>query len=413
MSRRSPRPRRRSGVDHLTLAVIGDTQHYRDPHGRLCALEPVVMQLDRWAALFDELVIVAPLDPGPVPVGFGPYSATNISIEPLPKGGGNTIWAKLGMLRLIPVWALVTRRVARRVDAVHLRCPCNIGLIAIFSTWKATRFRHGFYAGVWRGYPGEPFFFGLQRRLLGSRWFDGPVSVYAGRRPDRPNLEPFFSPSYDLAYWEQAGPAAAAKVERIREGAAEGRPWRLITVGRLTPNKNQRVIIEALGRVTDAGADVHLDVYGDGPCRGELVDLARSRGVADRVTFHGSVSHPAIMAAFEAADLNILATRQEGFGKVLLEGMVHATVPVFAESPVADELSGGATRGLVFHADDSGELAAHILSLTTDTERWAKMAADARTFGQEMTLDRFADRVREMLQDQWSVTLPDPSEPRP
>jgi glycosyltransferase involved in cell wall biosynthesis len=117
------------------------------------------------------------------------------------------------------------------------------------------------------------------------------------------------------------------------------------------------------------------------------------------------------MAAFASADLNVLATRQEGFGKVLLEGMVHATVPVFSESPVADELAGDGTRGLVFEADDSGELAAHVLALTADGERWAKMAADARDFGREMTLDRFADRVREMLEHQWSVRLPDPGDP--
>jgi glycosyltransferase involved in cell wall biosynthesis len=396
-------------VDHLRLAVIGDTQHYRDADGRLCTLEPVVMQLDRWAALFDEVVVCAPLDPGPVPVDFGPYTATNITIVPLPRGGGNTVWAKLAMLRLIPVWAVVTRRVARSVDAVHLRCPCNIGMIAIFSTWKATRYRHGFYAGVWRGYPGEPLFFGLQRRLLGSRWFDGPVSVYAGREPDRPNLEPFFSPSYDLEYWEQAGPTADAKIERLRTSDRHG-PWHLITVGRLTPNKNQRVIIRALAEVAAAGVDAHLDIYGDGPCRADLEQLARTLGIAERVTFHGSVSHPTVMSAFAEADLNILATRQEGFGKVLLEGMVHATVPVFSESPVANELSGGSTRGLVFDADNSGELAAHILSLTADGDRWAKMAEEARSFGQEMTLDRFADRVREMLNHHWSVRLPEPAE---
>ena len=77
----------------------------------------------------------------------------------------------------------------------------------------------------------------------------------------------------------------------------------------------------------------------------------------------------------------------------------------------AEELSGGGIRGLVFDADDSGALAAHILSLTADGARWAKMAADAREFSREMTLDRFADRVREMLEDQWSVRLPDPAGP--
>ena len=163
--------------------------------------------------------------------------------------------------------------------------------------------------------------------------------------------------------------------------------------------------------VAAAGLDVHLDVYGDGPCYGELVALAAELGIEDRVTFHGSVSHPTIMAAFAAADLNLLSTRQEGFGKVLVEGMVHATLPVFAESPASEEISGGSTRGLVFDADDSGELAAHVLALAADRDRWATMAAAAREFGREVTLDRFADRVREMLEHHWSVRLPRPAEP--
>ena len=410
MTRPDPQPRPAGEVDHLRIAVIGGTPHYRDRDGRLCSIEPIVMQLDRWAQLFDQVVICAPLEPGPVPVDFAPYTAGNVTIVPLTSGGGNTVRAKLGMLRLLPGWVRTTRRVARSADAVHLRCPSNIGLIAIFSTWRATRFRHGFYAGVWRGYPGEPFFFGLQRRLLGSRWFDGPVSVYANRQPGRPDLEPFFSPSYDLDYWEQAGPGAEAKIERIRRADRTG-PWRLITVGRLTPNKNQRVVVQAIAQVVAAGLDVHLDVYGDGPCYGELVALAAELGIEDRTTFHGSVSHPTIMAAFADADLNLLGTRQEGFGKVLLEGMVHATLPVFAESPVAEEISGGSTRGLVFDADDSGELAAHVLALAADRERWATMAAAAREFGREVTLDRFAGRVREMLEHHWSVRLPQPVEP--
>jgi glycosyltransferase involved in cell wall biosynthesis len=395
-------------VDHLRLGVIGDTQHYRDADGRLCALEPVVLQLDRWAALFDELVLCAPLDPGPVPPGYAPYRSDNVRIVPVPSGGGNTLSGKLGMIKLLPVWFRTTRRVAKDVDGVHLRCPSNIGFVGILSTWRATRRRHGFYAGVWRAYDGEPFFFGLQRRLLGSRWFDGPVSVYAARDPKRPNLAPFFSPSFTEAYWEEAGPAAAAKIERLG-GADRAGPWRFVTVGRLTPNKNQRTVVEAMATVLGAGVDAHLDVYGDGPCRPELEALAAELGIADHVTFHGNVDHPEVMAAFQAADLHLLATRQEGFGKVLLEGMVHATVPVFSESPLADEIAGGGSRGLVFATDDADALAAHVVALVGDGPRWQAMAADARTYTAAMTLDRFGDRVKETLERGWGVTLPDPS----
>lgn len=399
-------------VDHLRLAVIGDLVHYRDDQGRLCVLDSLVGQLDRWAELFDEVVLCAPLAAGPPAIGFAPYTATNVRIVPLPRGGGNTLGAKLAMLRLLPTWAWVTRRVAKQVDAVHLRCPSNIGLVALLSTWRATRRRHAQYAGVWRPYPTEPYFFGLQRRLLGSRWFDGPVSVYAEADPANPNLEPSFSPSFDEAYWAEAGPAADRTIERLGRTDRSG-PWRLVTVGRLSVNKNQRTVIEAVAKVVAEGLDVTLDVYGDGICRAELEQLADDLGIADRCTFHGTVSHDVVMAAFRDADLQVLATRQEGFGKVLLEGMVYGTVPVFTESPLAAEIAGDGRRGLVFAIDDASALAAHVVALVGDGPRWQAMAREARAYTRETTLDRYADRVRSVLERHWDVTLPGPPAPAP
>jgi glycosyltransferase involved in cell wall biosynthesis len=388
----------------VRLAVIGDTQHYFDDEGRLCALEPVVNQLDRWAELFDDVIVCAPLDPGPPPLGFAPYRSRNLRIEPLRRAGGNSWLAKLGLIGHVVPWAWKTRQVARRVDAVHLRCPCNIGLVAIFSTWRAVRYRYALYAGVWHGYEGEPRFFALQRRLLGSRWFDGPVSVYASRQLDRPHLEPFFSPSFGDVEWAAAGPGAEAKVERLRDPTHSG-PWRLVTVGRLTRNKNQQAIIRSIPSILGAGIDVRLDVYGDGPERPGLEQLAEELGVREHVVFNGSVDHGVIMQAFAQADLNLLTTRQEGYGKVLLEGMVHATVPVFARSPVADEIAGGGSRGIVVPADAPEVLAAEVVALVGDRERWAVMAQAARDFSASVTLDVFQDRVRDMLERQWQVEL--------
>ena len=394
----------------MRLAVIGDTQHYRDAEGRLCALEPVVNQLDRWAGLFDEVVLCAPLDPGPPPAGFAPYRSANLSIDPLRRGGGNTVLAKLGMLRHLGPWAWRTRRVAKSVDAVHLRCPCNIGLVAILSTWKAGCLRYGMYAGVWQSYEGQPLSYRLQRWLLARRSFGGPVNVYADPDPSRPHLEPFFSPSFSSADCEAAADGAERKIERIRSGA-ELRPLRLVSVGRLTPNKNQRTIVDALGRLRSAGVEATLDLYGDGPCRGELEAQVAALGLVDAVRFHGSVDHGEVMAAFAEADLNLLSTRQEGYGKVLLEGMVHAAVPIFGTSPVSGEISGHGSRGLVFDVDDAEELEAHVRALLADRTRWAEMASAARKYATTVTLDTFEDRVRRMLSEHWGVTLPSAADP--
>ena len=388
----------------MRLAVIGDTQHYLDADGKLCTLEPVACQLDRWADLFDELGICAPLDPGPPPTGFAPYRATNVRIDPVARAGGNTLWAKLGLATRVPAWAWRTRRVARGVDAVHLRCPSNIGLVAIFSTWRAVPHRYALYAGVWHDYQGEPRFFRLQRKLLGSPRFGGPVSVYASRQLDRPHLEPFFSPSFDMADWRAAGPAADAKIARIGRTGAEG-PVRLVTVGRLSVNKNQQAVLRSLPAMVAAGLDVELQVLGDGPERARLEQLARDLEVEELVTFRGTVDHARVMDAFATADLHLLTTRQEGYGKVLLEGMLHGTVPVFAPSPVADEIAGGGSRGVVVPADDPSRLASAVLDLVADRARWAAMARSARDFAATVTLEAFEDRVREVLERQWGVRL--------
>ena len=393
------------GARPRTIAVIGDMPHHRGADGRLYGLEPVVAQLDRWADLFDKVVLCGPLLEGPPPSGFAAYADPSIELVTVRRAGGNTLAAKLAMIPRIPAWAWRTRQVARSVDAVHLRCPCNIGLVAIFSTWRAVRYRYALYAGVWRSYQGEPRFFRYQRELLGSRWFDGPVSVYATADPSRPHLEPFYSPSYSRAEWEAAGPAVAAKRAHIAARDRTG-PWRLVVVGRLTPNKNQQATITVLAGLVEAGLDATLDVVGDGPELARIEALAAELGVADRVRFHGMVDLGAVLDAFAAADLQLLTTKQEGYGKVLLEGMVHGVVPIFSHSPVADEIAGHGSRGIVIEPEHPQELVDAVLGLVDHRERWLAMIDDARAATGRLTLDDFEDRVRDMLERQWGVTLP-------
>lgn len=392
----------------MRIAVISGIPHHRDAGGRLCTLDPVVHQLDRWAALFDEMIVCAPLDPGPPPAGFAAYEARNVSIRPVREAGGNTRSAKLGLIGHVVPWAVATRRLAREVDAVHLRCPSNIGAVAIFSTIGTGSRRFALYAGAWRDYPGEPTSFRLQRRLLSSRRFAGPVHMYGEADPSRPHLEPFFSPSFTAGDWDAAAAGAADKVARIADDSSQG-PLRLVTVGRLTPNKNQLTAIEGLALVLARGVDATLDIYGDGPCRQDLERRALEADVAGRIRFHGTVDHQRVMEAFAGADLNLLSTRQEGFGKVLIEGMAHATVPLLGSGPVAQQIAGSGTRGIVFDPEDPVELADAVSALLADRDRWASMARAARDYAGTLTLEVFQSRVKETLERQWGVVLGPPA----
>lgn len=378
--------------------------HHCDSDGTLHGLAPVVAQLSRWANLFDEIVLCGPLLAGPPPAGFVPYPFPVRLVE-LPRGGGNTMVAKLAMLRLIPRWAWQTRRVARSVDAVHLRCPCNIAGVAILSTWRASSYRYAMYAGVWRGYEGEPRPYRWQRWLLASRRFGGPVSVYAAADPVRPHLEPSFSPSYDDARWKASAPVADAARSGVETRDPAG-PWRLIVVGRLTPNKNHQVVLDALRLLVERGLDVSLDVVGEGPEMTRLAEHARAAGIDDRVRLHGMVDHEAVLDHFGLADLQVLATRQEGYGKVLLEGMVHGVVPVFADSPVAREIAGDGARGVVVNADAADQIADAVCGLIDDRDRWVSMIDAGRAYTATVSLEAFEGRIRELLERHWEVRFP-------
>ena len=59
-------------------------------------------------------------------------------------------------------------------------------------------------------------------------------------------------------------------------------PFRLITVGRLSPEKGHPVLLSALERLARTGRQLRLTVVGDGPFRKSLEKAAAQKGLADR-----------------------------------------------------------------------------------------------------------------------------------
>ena len=395
------RRRTAHGARPKRLALISDLPHYL-VGGQLHGATPMVAQLARWAAPFDELVVCSPLLEGPLPAGFSPFPIP-VRFEPVRAGGGNTLGAKVRLIARVPGWAWRTRRVARCVDAVVLRCPSNVAAVALLSTWRAVRFRAAIYAAAWEDYRGEPRPYRLQRNLLASGVLGVPVLVYAAS-PGRRWLEPSFSPSHDRATWEQAEAVAVARLERIL-GAPPDRTWVLVAVGRLTPNKNQRVAVDAVALLVDRGIDARLEVVGSGPQAGALRVRAREAGIADRVAFLGELEHAQVLERFAAADLQLLPTRHEGFGKVLLEGMVGGLVPILGASPAAMEVAGDGRRGVVVDSSSAETFADAVAALVADRSRWHAMSGEARAYAGQRTLESYEVLVREVLERQWGVSL--------
>lgn len=91
---------------------------------------------------------------------------------------------------------------------------------------------------------------------------------------------------------------------------------KIITVGRFSPEKGHRMLIEAFGRCLEKYPDGYLIIIGGhGPLYEETVDAAKV--VSERIVVIKSMGNP--MAVMAKCDLFVLSSYYEGLGLTLLE----------------------------------------------------------------------------------------------
>ena len=171
---------------------------------------------------------------------------------------------------------------------------------------------------------------GLQREMIG-RWGADPAKT----------LRIYNPATIDLT-------DAAATATDLTE-----RPDVVLAAGRLSPEKGVDVLIEAFARVRRTEA--RLEIAGDGPERGRLERLARDRGIADRIVFHGQVDD--IRPFYRRTRVLAVPSRSEAFGKVVVEALAHGLPIVATACTGPTEILDGGRFGRLVPVDDSAALA--------------------------------------------------------
>jgi glycosyltransferase involved in cell wall biosynthesis len=130
---------------------------------------------------------------------------------------------------------------------------------------------------------------------------------------------------------------------RPREYHFSAGPISFVFLGRLVQYKAADLLIEALARI-GPDADVRVEIIGDGPERASLEELARERGVVDRVTFTGWLTATEAAARLRAADVFVSPSLREPGGTSVLEAMATALPVIVANwggpADLVDDASG-------------------------------------------------------------------------
>ncbi|PKM68173.1 MAG: glycosyltransferase family 4 protein [Firmicutes bacterium HGW-Firmicutes-2] len=94
----------------------------------------------------------------------------------------------------------------------------------------------------------------------------------------------------------------------------------IVSVGRLHPQKNQKLLIKAFSNIADAYPDYIMKIYGEGPLKQELINQIHELELSERIFLEGNVEN--ILERIVSAEIFAYSSNYEGLPNALMEAMV-------------------------------------------------------------------------------------------
>jgi glycosyltransferase involved in cell wall biosynthesis len=238
----------------------------------------------------------------------------------------------------------------------------------------------------------------LQRRLGGQA--DGFIATSSAARA---RLLAFGIPDELISVALQAadvGPfrTAAAQTRSGSAGApsaTHGAPVRIIGVGRLVPDKNFGMLIEAVAKAGLTPAQTQLEIAGAGFLEDKLKQLATRLGVP--VRFHGHLSSDELPALYAQADVYALISSYEPFGVAIREAAA-AGLPIICSrtAGAAGDVAIEGRNALLVNPHDVDNIAGALRRLVADPDLRQRMGEESRAIDLETDgseVEAFLDAV--------------------
>lgn len=150
---------------------------------------------------------------------------------------------------------------------------------------------------------------------------------------------------------------------------------KIISVGRLEPQKNQRLLIDAFAQIHKEYSEYTLEIYGEGALRPQLQAQIDNLGLSDAVFLKGYAAD--IHQKLENAEMFVLPSDYEGMSNALIEALAIGIPVITTDHPIggARILIENEVNGLMTPVGDADALKKAVQRLIAEPELARKLGA--------------------------------------
>jgi glycosyltransferase involved in cell wall biosynthesis len=174
------------------------------------------------------------------------------------------------------------------------------------------------------------------------------------------------------------------------ESKRNAEQFTIICLGRVTPRKGVRFLIQAFKILSGRYENVRLLIVGDGNEKKSLEDLVQGLDLKDKVEFAGAIAHENVLGYYQRANVFVLPSLNEGMSNVMLEALACGLPVVATNTGGTKELLTDNVNGLVVKMKDADDLAEKIEKLILNPELEKEMSLESRKLAQSLSWGKVA-----------------------
>lgn len=167
------------------------------------------------------------------------------------------------------------------------------------------------------------------------------------------------------------------------------------TIGRLSPVKGQRFLIEAMTRIIQQAPGAQCLIVGSGEEESALRSLAGSLGLGDVVYF--VPSDPDTHKFLSIMDVFVFPSVKEGLGLALLEALASGKACVASRVGGISDIIEDGNSGILVNVEDTGAIADAVKSILANPDAGCRMGIHGRqTVADRFSIETMADKTIEL-----------------